>query len=164
MLLCFSNDHDDELIFSCDENNLYGHSMKDCYCVHSVFLKFLLEKDMICLDAVYELVEMKVGYVKRNYIDKMTRNRQIAEDDMRKSEADSDEMIDAQARKKYYKLKANSVFGKTIQNDTNFSDSTFVRNLTQFHKATLGKVHMDSVIIGQNLDFVYNCLSETQLD
>jgi hypothetical protein len=170
------------------EKLVYDLHDKNSYCIYSVYLKFLLEHDLVCLDAVYEVIEMKVGYVMRDYITEMTKNRQIAEDDITKADTPG-KLIDAKARKEYYKLKANSVFGKTIQSDEKFSNSTFVRNLIQFHKATMGKIHMDSVIIGPNivevrtkkdkptikspkylgsailgnskmlmLDFIYNCL------
>jgi hypothetical protein len=170
---------------------VYDLHDKNSYCIYSVYLKFLLENDLVSLDAVYEVIEMKVGYVMRDYITEMTKNRQIAEDDIVRANT-SDELTDAKARKGYFKLKANSVFGKTIQSDEKFSNSTFVRNIIQFHKATMGKIHMDSVIIGPNLvevrtkkdnptikspkylgsailanskmlmlDFIYNCLWKT---
>jgi hypothetical protein len=132
------------------EKLVYDLHDKDSYCIYSVYLKFLLENDLVCLDAVYEVIEMKVGYVMRDYITEMTKNRQIAEDDIAKARTE-DELIDAKARKGYYKLKANSVFGKTIQSDEKFSNSTFVRNIIQFHKATMGKIHMNNVIIEPNL-------------
>ena len=88
---------------------------------------------MITLNAVYELVEYKIGYVMRPFITDTTNNRQKAEDDMKlaKNEVDMIEtfsfffffMIDAKSRKAFYKLFGNSVSGKTFQNDLKFHDT-----------------------------------------
>ena len=120
------------------------------YCIYSEYLKFLLEYDMITLNAVYELVEYKIGYVMRPFITDTTNNRQKAEDDMKLAKNEVD-MIDAKSRKAFYKLFGNSVSGKTFQNDLKFHETKFVRNKQQFLKATVGRYHMDNVIIGQNL-------------
>ena len=129
---------------------VYDLSDKDQYCIYSEYLKFLLEYDMITLNAVYQLVEYKIGYVMRPFITDTTNNRQKAEDDMKEAKNDAD-MADAKSRKAFYKLFGNSVSGKTFQNDLKFHDTTFVRNRQQFLKATVGRFHMDNVIIGQNL-------------
>ena len=132
---------------------VYDLHDKDQYCIYSEYLKFLLEYDMITLDAVYELVEYKIGYVMRPFITDTTKNRQKAENDMKaavEKHAEED-LADAKSRKAFYKLFGNSVSGKTFQNDLKFHDTTFVRNKQQFLKATMGRYHMDNVIIGQNL-------------
>ena len=89
----------------------------------------------------------------RPFITDTTKNRQKAENDMKaavEKHAEED-LADAKSRKAFYKLFGNSVSGKTFQNDLKFHDTTFVRNKQQFLKATMGRYHMDNVIIGQNL-------------
>ena len=48
---------------------------KENYCIHATFLKFLLENNMCKLDAIYEAIEMKHGFVMRDYkiLDKSPR-------------------------------------------------------------------------------------------
>ena len=42
-----------------------------------------MENDLVTLDAVYEMVEMSVGYVMRDYVTEMTQSRQKAENDIK---------------------------------------------------------------------------------
>ena len=105
------------------------------------------------LDEVYEVVEMKVGYVMRDYITHCTDQRQLAENDIKEAKLteNNELLVDAKARKSFWKLMANSSFGKTMQSDERFGNSHLVRNIEQFYKATLGKVMTDSCIISQDL-------------
>ena len=110
---------------------VYDLHDKDQYCIYSEYLKFLLEYDMVTLNAVYELVHYKIGYVMRPFITDTTNNRQTAENDIKTAKSETD-LVDAKSRKSFYKLFGNSVSGKTIQKDINFHDTTFVRNKLQF--------------------------------
>jgi hypothetical protein len=132
---------------------VYDVEDKHEYCIYSVMLKFLLEHDMVTLDAVYECVEMRVGYVMKDYITHCTSQRQLAEDDIKTAQDTNNKelLIDGKARKSFWKLMANSSFGKTMQSDEKYGDTHLVRNIRQFYKATMGKVHTDSVIIHENL-------------
>src|SRR6185437_12674497 len=51
---------------------VYDLNPKDYYVIWSSMLKFLLENDLITLDAVYGYVKMDAGYVMRPYIQEMT--------------------------------------------------------------------------------------------
>ena len=103
---------------------------------------------MVSLNAVYKLLEYKVGYVTKSFIDTMTQQRQLAENDITTAneriqmikeegldkEAEEELLKDTQklkadatARKAFYKLQNNSVSGKTFQNDTKFTESKFVQ-------------------------------------
>src|SRR5438477_11155880 len=73
---------------------------KKGYVIHFKLLKFFLEKGLK-ISKIHQCIRFKQEYVHRDYIDKQTRFRAAAKTDFEKA---------------YYKQKANSLFGKSMEN------------------------------------------------
>src|SRR5437773_12132879 len=73
---------------------------KKCYVIHFKLLKVFLEKGLK-ISKIHQCIRFKQEYVHRDYIDKQTRLRAAASTDFEKA---------------YYKQKANSLFGKSMEN------------------------------------------------
>ena len=46
-------------------------------------LKYLLKNNLCCINDIFEVVEMPVGYVMRKFVEEMTNNQQNAENDIK---------------------------------------------------------------------------------
>ena len=82
------------------EKLLMTHERKDHYCVHSALLKFYLEHGVI-VDKVHRALRFNQRPYFKEYIDHNTNKRASTNDKFRKD---------------YYKLKNNSLYGKTVEN------------------------------------------------
>lgn len=150
------------------EKLVYDLYDKNMYCIYSEALKFLLENDMVTLNAVYAVVEMQVGYVMRSFVDELYINRQKAEDDINRARkalnangqllpddqrlAMQELLCDASARKEFYKLMSNSAYGKMMQSDEKFTDTKFLGSMHDRTKLLMGgRVPIQSVPLSAHL-------------
>ena len=53
--------------------------------------------------------------------------------------------------KEFYKINPNSTYGKTIMDERRLHNTVLVRTAHEFRRATVGKVHVGSTVIGRNL-------------
>jgi hypothetical protein len=122
---------------------------KKHYIIHSALLKFYIEVMGVVVDAVHRAIEFEQEYVFRSYIEKNTQMR-----------ANSSSKF----KKDYYKLKNNSLYGKTVENLRRRKDLRLCNNEPALVAQASKPCFRRSIIIKENLVAAVLCKEEICLD
>jgi len=90
-------------------------------------------------------VTMPLGGVFQGFVQTMTAKRQEAANMI--NSGDNEKKSKGESLKEFAKLNVNSSYGKMIQNDENFDESTIVKNRKEFLKKTVKKQIIDFNIL-----------------
>jgi len=82
---------------------------------------------------------MPLGGVFQGFVQTMTAKRQEAANMI--NSGDNEKKSKGESLKEFAKLNVNSSYGKMIQNDENFDESTIVKNRKEFLKKTVKKTN-----------------------
>ena len=130
------------------EKLLLTHGDKHNYVVHGLLLQFYLEQGMI-LQKVHQVIRFKQKPIFKNYIEFNSRKRQFAK---------------SKIEKEYYKLKNNSVYGKTMENLKKRLKFKLVTNQGNLRKEVTKPSYLHNIIFSEFLAGITHCNGEILLN
>ena len=136
------HDHHNDLPFMCEKIRVSGveklvpnlHDKQE-YVIQVKALKQALNHGLV-LERIHRVIQFKQSAWMKEYIDFNTRLKKVAKNDFEKD---------------FYKLRNNSVFGKTVENIRKHRDIKLVNNKEDYLKQVMKPNFKGGVLMGENL-------------